>query len=85
MQNYMRDLCNAVDIDKVTNLDLLYLSEQCATLEERVYALADRLPAQERELLRDYIDMRNDMECEALNAALRWGMQHPKTECRGGH
>lgn len=43
MKNYLEDLCNAVDIDKVTDLDLLALSEQCAVLEERVYAILDRL------------------------------------------
>ena len=78
MQNYLKDLCNGVDIDKATNLDLLALAEQCAVLEERVYAIADRLRAEDRQILLDYIDSRNDLEYEALQAALRWGMQHPK-------
>ena len=78
MQNYLKDLCNAVDIEKAAELDLLALSEQCAALEERVYALADRLTKADRQILQDYIDTRNDLECEALRAALRWGMQHPK-------
>lgn len=78
MQNYLNDLCHAVDIDKVTNLDLLTLSEQCAVLEDRVYAIADRLSAKDQQILRDYIDTRNDLECEAIKAALRWGMHHPK-------
>ena len=80
MKRYLEDLCQAVDIEKVMNLDLLALSEECAVLEERVYALADRLPLQERELLKDYIHTRNDLECEALNTALRWGMLHPKKQ-----
>ena len=75
---YLKDLCNAVDIDKMTDLDLLALSEQCAVLEERVYAMLDQLPYKERELLRDYMDTRNDLECESLKAALGWGMRHPK-------
>ena len=78
IQNYIKDLCNAVDIDKMTGLDLLALSEQCDILEEQVYALLDRLPYNDREILQDYIDTRNDLECESLKAALRWGMHHPK-------
>lgn len=78
MKNYLNDLCNAVDIDNVADLDLLALSEQCAALEERVYAMLERLSARDRELLKDYIDTRNDLECESLKAALRWGMAHPK-------
>lgn len=62
----------------MTDLDLLALSEQCAILEEQVYAMLDRLPYKDRELLRDYIETRNDLECESLKAALRWGMHHPK-------
>ncbi len=78
MQNYLKDLCNAVDIDKVTDLNLLALAEQCAILEERVYDIADRLCATEQDIIRDYIDTRNNLECESLRAALRWGMLHPK-------
>ncbi len=78
MQNYLKDLCNGADIGKATDLDLLALAEQCAVLEERVYAIADQLSVEDRQILLDYIDARNDLECESLQAALRWGMQHPK-------
>lgn len=78
MKRYLRDLCDGVDIDKVTSLDLLALSEECTALEERVYGMLDRLSPADRKVLKDYIDTRNDLECEALRAALRWGMQHPK-------
>lgn len=78
MENYMKDLCNAVDIDKMTDLNLQALAEQCAILEGRVYDMLDRLSASDRYLLQDYMDARNDLECEALKAALRWGMHHPK-------
>jgi len=67
-----------VDIDKATSLHLLSLSEQCAVLEDRIYAMFGRFSATEQEILTDYIHTRNDLECEALNAALHWGMQHPK-------
>ena len=78
MKSYLYDLCNAADIENATDLDLLALSEQCAILEERVYGILDRLSTKDQEILRDYIDTWNDLECESLKAALRWGMQHPK-------
>lgn len=78
MQDYLNDLCNAVDINKVSDLDLLALSEQCAILEERIYDMLDRLSEHDRALIRDYIDTRNDLECESLKAALRWGTPHAK-------
>ena len=78
IQNYLKDLCNAADIDKVTDLDLLVLAEQCATLEEQVYAMLDRLSATDRGILQEYINTRNDLECESLKAALRWGMHGSK-------
>ena len=78
MQNYMRDLCNAADINKASDLNLLALAEQCAFLEDQVYALSERLSMDDQALLCNYIDARNDLECESVRAALRWGMQHPK-------
>ena len=78
MKNYLKDLCNAADIDKVTDFNLLALAEQCAILEERVCNIAGRLCPTEQDIINDYIDTRNDLECESLRAALRWGMQHPK-------
>ena len=78
MKRYLMDLCNAPDIDRVSDLDLLTLSEQCAILEERVYAMLSRLSAKDQALLRDYIDTRNDLECESLKAALRLGMHYSK-------
>ena len=62
----------------VMDLDLLALAEECAVLEERVYAMLDRLSPGDRELLQDYLDTRNDLEQASLRAALRWGMPHPK-------
>ena len=59
-------------------MDLLTLSEQCAVLEDRVYAILERLSDTDQEILKDYIDTRNDLECESLKAALRWGMAHAK-------
>ena len=83
MKRYLKDLCDAVDIDKATDLDLLALSETCAVLEERVYSMLDRLSPADQALLKDYIDRRNDLECASMNAALRWGMQHPKEGTHG--
>ena len=78
MKRYLEDLCNAVDIDKVSDLDLLALSEQCAALEERVYTMAEHLSLADQALITAYIDIRNDLECESLKAALRWGTRRSK-------
>ena len=54
----------------MTTLDLLTLSEQCTILEDRIYAMLDRLSTKEQEIVKDYINTRNDLEWEARNAAL---------------
>ena len=78
MEDNLKDLCHAADIEKATDMDLLALSEQCAALEDRVYAMLVRLSPYDQEILRDYIQTRNDLECKSLQAALQWGMQHAK-------
>ena len=79
MKNYTRDLCQAADIKKATSVNLTAMAERCSVLEDRVYALLDRLSAEDRALLQDYIESRNDLEQASIQAALRWGMQHPNT------
>ena len=78
MERYLKDLCHAADIDNVTDFDLLTLAEECAILEERVYEMLDRLSPRDQALIKDYIDTRNDLECESLKAALRLGRMHPQ-------
>jgi len=66
------------DINKYEDVHLLALSEQCATLEERVLTLIKTLPKQDRLMIEDYIQTRNDLEFETFKTALRWGKTHYK-------
>ena len=76
MEKNIMDLYRQPDIDEYQNLDLLALSEACAMLEERVYAIAEELPAEQRAVIEDYISTRNELELESFRAALRWGKVH---------
>ena len=50
---------------------LQYLSEQCAHLEEKVRTIAARLPANERQTIEAYIDLRDDLEVLCIKTAMR--------------
>ena len=66
------------NIGKYENVHLQTLSECCVVLEERVYALARALPEEDRSVIVDYINARNDLEVEMFKTALRWGKEHYK-------
>ena len=78
MNEEITNLYKLPDIDKYENVHLLTLSEQCATLEERVLALTKTLPKQSRLIVEEYIQTRNDLEFETFKTALRWGKTHYK-------
>ena len=78
MNEAIRDLYKISNTDNYQDVHLLTLSEQCALLEEQVYALAKDLPAKKRHIIEDYISMRNDLEYETVKTALRWGKRHYK-------
>ena len=69
-------LYNHPGIAEYQNVDLLILSETCATLEEQVYAIAEGLSSEKRAIIEDYISTRNDLELETFRTALRWGKEH---------
>ena len=66
------------DIDKYEDIHLQTLSESCAVLEARVYAIARTLPDIQRRVIENYISTRDDLEVESIKAALRWGRRHYK-------
>ena len=72
------DLYKLPNISQYADLDLLTLSENCATLEEQVYQIAKDLPDNKRQLIEAYINIRNDLEVETFKTALRWGKLHYK-------
>ncbi len=78
MDGQIADLYNLPDIEKYEDIHLLTLSESCAVLEEKVYAIAKALPDSKRQVIEAYISTRNDLEFETYKVALRWGKQHYK-------
>lgn len=78
MDDRMKDLYRVPDIEKYENIHLETLSEGCAVLEERVLAILQTLPEQKRQVIEEYIHMRDDLEVETVKVALRWGKQHYK-------
>jgi hypothetical protein len=48
------------------------LAEQCARLEERVRALAEKLSENDRQLLEGYLDLRDELEYQSVKTALRF-------------
>ena len=51
---------------------LMDLAEECAHMEERVRAWMCKLPADERELLESYLDIRDELEFQSVKTALRF-------------
>ena len=64
------------DIERYQDVDLLMLSERCAAMEEKVYALAAELPENQRRIIEEYVNVRNDLDVETFKAALRLGKRH---------
>lgn len=78
MVDEIRDLYRLPNIGEYEDLDLLTLSEQCAVLEDQVYAIAKSMPAYKRGIIEEYIQTRNNLEVETFKTALRWGKRHYK-------
>lgn len=78
MNDRLNDFYNMPNREQYENLDLIALREVCATQEEKVYELMERLPTEDRLILESYLDLRNDLEVETINAAFRWGKRHYK-------
>ena len=51
---------------------LLDLAEQCAQLEEQMRKIADRLPREDKEIWKEYLDMRDELEYQSVKTALRF-------------
>lgn len=78
MHEAIEDFYRLPNIADYADLSLQSLNEECATLEERVYAIAANLPSPEREIIESYIYSRNNLEAETFKTALRWGRKHYK-------
>ena len=76
MDKRIADLYRLPNISEYEDAHLMTLSEQCATLEDRVYTIANTLPEKQRRIIEEYINARNDLEVESVKTALRWGKKH---------
>lgn len=57
---------------------LQILRENCAFLEDQLQELSERLPEQDRQIIKAYLDMRDELEFHSVKTALRWGKKHYK-------
>lgn len=78
LEKQISDLYRLPDIVEYEDIHLLTLSECCAALEQQVYAIANNLPDDSRQIIEAYISIRNDLEVETFKTALRWGKHHYK-------
>lgn len=78
MDERILDLYRIPDIYQYEDIHLLTLSETCAILEEKVFAIVNSLPEKEKQIIREYINTRNDLEYESIKTALRWGKRNYK-------
>lgn len=78
MKENLQNFYRLPNICKYEDVSLQALSEQCSAYEEKVRTIISRLPERDKEILEDYIDLRNDLEAETFKAALRWGKLHYK-------
>lgn len=76
MDGQITDLYKLPNIKEYEDIHLLTLSEYCAVLEGKVYAIANDLPDEKRYVIESYISTRNDLEVETVKVALRWGKKH---------
>ncbi len=54
------------------DLYLLDLAEQCAHLEIRVHKLMEGLTESDRETLKSYLDIRDELEYQSVKTALKF-------------
>lgn len=73
MDNRLQDLYHIPDHILPQDLYLLDLSEQCARLELRVRSIAQSLPPEQRQLLEDFLDLRDEMEFQSVKVAMQYG------------
>lgn len=73
MEDRLAELYHLPDITEFENVHLLTLRKHCASLEEKLYGVLERISDQDRQIIGAYIDMRDELELQSVKAALRWG------------
>ena len=72
MDERLNDLYHIPQQSLPQDIYLMDLAAECAHMEERVRAFMDRLPAPDRELLKSYLDIRDELEFQSVKTALRF-------------
>lgn len=73
MDDRLKDLYTIPERVVAQELYLLDLSEQCTVLEERVRAIARKLPGEERMTIEDFLELRDELEFQSVKVAMRYG------------
>ena len=54
------------------------LRESCTILEHQLEELAEKLPEHDRQIMKAYLDIRDELEFQSVKTALRWGKRYYK-------
>ena len=73
MDSRLRDLYTIPNSVVEQDIYLLDLSEQCAVLEERVRSMMQTLPRDQRAVLEDYWQTRDELEFQTVKVAMQYG------------
>ena len=78
MHDPVIDFYKLASIGNYEDFHLETLYETCAILEDQVFTIAKSLPSEQRMIIEEYINTRNDLDVGTLKAALRWGKKNYK-------
>lgn len=76
MDQRLECLYQVPDISDFEDICLQTLRESCASLENQLHELIDRLPEHDRQIIEAYLDIRDELEFQTVKTALRWGKRH---------
>ena len=76
MDQRLESLYEIPNIADYEDICLQTLRESCASLENRLRELSERLPEHDRQIIEAYLDIRDELEFQSVKTALRWGKRH---------
>lgn len=78
MDQRLNSLYEIPNIANYEDVCLQTLRESCASLENQLWELSERLPEHDRQIIEAYLDIRDELEFQSVKTALRWGKRHYK-------
>ena len=72
MDHRLEALYHIPNITDYEDICLQTLREHCASLENRLQELSERLSEQDRQIIKAYLDIRDELEFQSVKTALRW-------------